>query len=202
MTRERRQNKKLTPDDVKKILNHKQLTALHQCQYFGWKLRFIRRPLFQDPVPVLYNAKFDKIGILDPDGHINMEPELKVRSNKTQFGQINQPSRARESRDAASRKERRSQKVPSPNNLDELLNQHQMSVLRHIETFGWKLQFVRKSSLREPMAVILSPEGDMFATLERDGRINMAPDLVLRKEAPVERSESTPAEPVAEIKRT
>jgi hypothetical protein len=82
MTEDRRKNKKLTQDDVKKILNSEQLNALIESQHFGWRLRFIRRPLFQYPVPFLGNIINDKVGIIDPDGHINFDVKLEVRSSK------------------------------------------------------------------------------------------------------------------------
>ena len=82
MTEDRRENKKLTKDDVKKILNRKQLNALIESQHFGWRLKFIRSPLFQYPVPVLYNAEIDKVGILDPDGHMKFDVKLELRSSE------------------------------------------------------------------------------------------------------------------------
>ena len=87
MIKDRRKNKKLAKDDVKKILNHKQLNALIESQHFGWRLRFIRSPLFQIPVPFLYNAETDKVGILGPDGHINIDVKLEVRSSEHSTGQ-------------------------------------------------------------------------------------------------------------------
>jgi hypothetical protein len=201
MTRDRRKNNKLNQDDVKKILNRKQLTALIECQYFGWKLKFIRSPLFQDPVPVLYNAKIDQIGILDPDGHINIELKLEVRSSNTGPDHIKQSPRVPKSPETIILTERRKHKVPVSDNLHELLNQHQMRALREIETFGWRLHFVRRSLFQDPLAVIIGPEGDRFATLEHDGRINMTPDSDLRKEAPIEKTVSASSEPASEIKR-
>jgi hypothetical protein len=65
-----------------------------------------------------------------------------------------------------------------------------MRALHRIKTFGWQLHFVRRSLFQAPIAVIISPEGDRFATLEHDGRIDMTPDTDLRKEAPVERTAS------------
>lgn len=201
MTRDRRKNNKLNQDDVKKILNRKQLTALIECQYFGWKLKFIRSPLFQEPVPVLYNAKIDRIGILDPDGHINIDLKLEIRSSKTDFDHINQSPQVAKSTEAMILTERRKHKAPVADDLYELLNQHQMRALRQIETFGWRLHFVRRSLFQEPVAVLIGPEGDRFATLEHDGRINMTPDSDLRKEAPIEKKVSTSSAPTSEIKR-
>ena len=191
MTRDRRKNMELTQGEVKKILNPKQLTALIECQYFGWKLKFVRRPLFQAPVPVLYNASIDQIGILDPDGHINFEMNLEVRSAKSEADPIERPLQAPKAPDSAFPNERRKLKAtPVSENLEELLNQHQMRALHQIKTFGWQLHFVRRSLFQDPVAVIISPEGDRFATLEHDGRINMTPDTDLRKQARVEKTAS------------
>jgi hypothetical protein len=201
MTRDRRKNTQPTQDDAGKILNSKQLAALVKCQYFGWKLKFIRSPLFQDPIPVLYNARIDQIGILDPDGYINIDVKLEVRSSKSESDQIKQPPKVPKSPEGASRKERRKHKVFIAENLEELLNQHQMRALRQIESFGWQLHFVRRSLFQNPVAVIISPEGDRFATLEHDGRIDMTPDTDLRKEAPVEKTVSAPSVTASEVKR-
>ena len=50
---------------------------------FSWLpeglVSFVRKPLFQEPVPVVFSAEGDKIGILEEDGRINMEPDIKVR---------------------------------------------------------------------------------------------------------------------------
>jgi len=86
MIEDRRKNKKLTQDDVKKILNREQLNALIESQHFGWRLKFIRSPLFQYPVPVLYNTNVDKVGILDPDGHIKFDVKLELRSSEHAAG--------------------------------------------------------------------------------------------------------------------
>jgi hypothetical protein len=199
MTRDRREDKNLTQDEVKKILSRKQLAALLECQYFGWRVKFIRRPLFQKPVPVLYNAKFDLIGVLELDGHINLDIELEVRSHKPD--QTKQPPQVQKAVDAVSWKEKRKEMVPVPDNLGELLNQNQMRTLRQIKKFGWQLHFVRRPSFQEPIAVIINPEGDKFATLETDGRIKVTTDLTVRKEAPVEQAESAPFVPATKIKR-
>jgi len=200
MTRDRRENKKLNQGDLKKILNPKQLAALSECQCFGWKLKFIRYPLFQEPVPVFYNAKIGQIGVLDPDGHINMDMELEVRSSTPESSQIKQLPEVPKSAEATSRKERRKHTASVPDNPDELLNQHQMRALRQIETFGWRLHFVRRSLFQEPLAVLISPEGDRLATLEHDGRVNMTPDLDLRKEGPVAKTVSASSVPAPKIK--
>jgi hypothetical protein len=202
MTRDRRKNNEPNQENVGKILNRKQLNALRECQYFGWKLKFVRSPLFQDPVPVLYNDRIDKIGILDPDGNINMDLELQIRNSESRPEQIKQAQAGPKQEVAMGRNERRKHKVPLPSNLDELINPHQKRALRHIEKFGWQLHFVRKSLFQAPLIVIISAEGDRFATLEHDGRINMTSYTELRKETPVEKTASASSVPASEVKRT
>jgi hypothetical protein len=199
MEKDRRENKKLTKDDVKETLNRKQLAALHVCQHFGWRLKYIRSPLHQEPVPVLYNSSIDQIGILDPDGQINMDMELDVRTDNAKSAREKQPSQEQEAPEAVSWKEKRNDLVPVPDNVDDLLNEDQRHSLRQIEVFGWQLHFVRRPLFQEPVPVILSPEGDKYAILEPDGRINMTPDSVIRKEESAEPLVLTPSLPESKV---
>lgn len=79
MDQEKRKGDKPVPENAIDLLNQLQVLALRQMEGYGWQLQFIRRPLFQDPVPVVIDADGRKIGILEEDGRINMEPEIKVR---------------------------------------------------------------------------------------------------------------------------
>jgi hypothetical protein len=79
MDSEKRKGDKPVPDRLEDVLNEMQMLALHQIEGFGWQLRFIRKPLFQEPVPVVFSAGGDKIGVLEEDGRINMTPDIKVR---------------------------------------------------------------------------------------------------------------------------
>ena len=79
MDRDKRKRDKPVPDRLEEVLNEMQMLALRQIEGFGWQLRFIRKPLFQEPVPVVFSAEGDKIGILEEDGRINMEPDIKLR---------------------------------------------------------------------------------------------------------------------------
>ena len=76
---EKRQGKTAIPDDLHKVLNPAQLRALHQIENFGWQLEFIRQPLFQEPVAVVVSGNGEQIGILEADGRIDMQAELKLR---------------------------------------------------------------------------------------------------------------------------
>ena len=79
--RDRRCGDAPIPDNLKDILNKAQWQALPGIEYSesGWKLQFLRRPLFQEPVPVLHNSNDGRIGILGTDGSIKIQPVIKVR---------------------------------------------------------------------------------------------------------------------------
>ena len=57
-----------------------QLAALPTLELFQWKLRFVRRPLFCDPIPVLVAADGVRFVVLEPDGSLNENPGFRIRS--------------------------------------------------------------------------------------------------------------------------
>lgn len=79
MDKEKRTGIKPIPDDLKEVLNEVQWRALPGIVYSGWELRFFRRALFQEPVLVVHNTKDDRLGVLEKDGSINVQPEIKIR---------------------------------------------------------------------------------------------------------------------------
>lgn len=183
MDKEQRNRQQPIPDNLRQILNSKQRAALEMIQSLGWRLKFVRRPMFMEAQPVVYNAKFDQIGILDADGNIDLELELSIRTSEPE--QQPQPLNPRPA------EEKRKGMVPVPGNLDALLNQNQLRALRQIETFGWQLHFVRRPLFQEPVAGIISPEGDKVATLEKDGRINLLPDSAIRSDDKAAQAQQT-----------
>jgi hypothetical protein len=79
MDEEKRKGEPPIPDHLEEVLNEHQLLALHRIEGFGWELRFVRRPLFQAAIPVVYNNEGTSIGVLEEDGRINMEPDIQIR---------------------------------------------------------------------------------------------------------------------------
>ena len=69
---------------------------------------------------------------------------------------------------------------PVPENLDQILNERQKHTLRHWEGFGWRLEFVRRPIFQEIVSVVCNGDGNKIGILEKDGNINMEPDIVLR----------------------
>ena len=60
-------------------LTHEQLNALHTLEHFGWTLRFVRRPLFLAPIPVVFLRDGQRYAVLEPDGTVNENPGFKIR---------------------------------------------------------------------------------------------------------------------------
>lgn len=56
-----------------------QLATLRTMETFKWELRFVRRPLFLDPVPVLFSRDGQRIAVLEADGSINENPGFRIR---------------------------------------------------------------------------------------------------------------------------
>ena len=81
MDNERRRGEKPIPNAMKKALNEAQLIALPALERFGWELRFVRRPLFQDAVPVVFNADGTTVGVLEDDGRLNLDVDLQIRGD-------------------------------------------------------------------------------------------------------------------------
>ena len=69
------------PDEValRKGLTRAQLDALGTLEHFGWTLRFVRRPMFRDPVPVLVHRDGKRFVVLETDGTLNEVPDIRIR---------------------------------------------------------------------------------------------------------------------------
>ena len=79
MTEERRKNREPAPGELEKRLNELQLAAYHRMEQFGWEIQFIRQPLFQDPVAVVTTGDGEQVGVLELDGTVNLNPDIRIR---------------------------------------------------------------------------------------------------------------------------
>lgn len=77
--RERRQYKVVPGAALRAQLNEDQLLTLRDLERFGWELKFIRRPPFQEPVPVVFDADRKSFSILKRDGTLEDNPDIKIR---------------------------------------------------------------------------------------------------------------------------
>ena len=77
--KDKRKGDKPILDKVLNYLNEDQLAKLSTIEKFGWELKYIRRPLFQDPVAVALNPNGNSIGTLESDGSLNLDPCIETR---------------------------------------------------------------------------------------------------------------------------
>lgn len=78
--RERRQDTKPTNASLRALLNEEQLMTLCELERYGWELKFVRRRLFQEPVPVAIDGDRKSLSILKPDGTLEDNPDIRLRS--------------------------------------------------------------------------------------------------------------------------
>lgn len=78
--------------------------------------------------------------------------------------------------------DRRKNKEHVSENLKEQLNPHQRRALDNIESTGWQLFCVRNPPFQNPVVVVVNSDGDLFATMEYDGELNLTHHLALRKD--------------------
>lgn len=64
---------------LKRELNDDQRLTLAELEGFGWELKFVRRPLFQDSVPVVLDSQRRTFAVIEPDGTLNEYPALNIR---------------------------------------------------------------------------------------------------------------------------
>jgi hypothetical protein len=67
------------PAAMARYVNDLQLSALHSLESFGWRLAFIRRPLFLQAIVVVASPDGRKVAVLEDDGSINMDSAVPVR---------------------------------------------------------------------------------------------------------------------------
>lgn len=84
MDGEKRKGDTPIPDNLEEVLNEPQRRALPGIVQSGWELRFLRRPLFQEPVLLLRNPNNNRTGVLDRDGRIKIRADIKVRYQENQ----------------------------------------------------------------------------------------------------------------------
>ncbi|MEN1925781.1 hypothetical protein [Luteimonas qiangzhengi] len=77
--RERRRSGDLDPHALREGLTAAQAKALQTLEQFGWTLKFVRRPMFMDPVPVAFDRNGEKWVVIEADGSLNENPGFKLR---------------------------------------------------------------------------------------------------------------------------
>jgi hypothetical protein len=72
--------------------------------------------------------------------------------------------------------------LPVPKNFTDYLTPKQEVALFGLNKLGWRLNFIRRPHHQEPTIVLKSRHDDhVVSVLDRDGHINTAPALALRR---------------------
>jgi hypothetical protein len=68
------------------------LKRLHKIEKFGWRLKFVRQPVFRKSVPVIVSPRGDKFATLELDGRIKVLPRSEVHkedfAEQAEVGQL------------------------------------------------------------------------------------------------------------------
>jgi len=80
-TPERRRSALASPsyDQLRECLTPAQRTTLEALEIFRWHLAFVRRPLFQPPIPVLFDRDGTRHVVIREDGTLDEHPTLRLR---------------------------------------------------------------------------------------------------------------------------
>ena len=77
--RERRTGQVAIPNDMLSELNELQHQTLARLEGFGWSVGFVRRPLFQDRVVMLFDPTGRQHAVLNEDGSIDNSDDTSIR---------------------------------------------------------------------------------------------------------------------------
>lgn len=76
---ERRIGVDAIPEDIKTRLTQLQRYALANLEGFGWSIRFVRRPLFQEQVVLLVDPSGEQYAVLTEDGTVDRNIDFAIR---------------------------------------------------------------------------------------------------------------------------
>ena len=80
MAEDRRSTGNPVPCSFHQVLNEAQRFSLRRLEAFGWILRFIRQPPFQENLVVLVHPDSGDLMAMDEDGNPAAIPELRLRA--------------------------------------------------------------------------------------------------------------------------
>ena len=79
LAKERRNGTLPIPADIKARLNDMQRGSLARLEGFGWSIKFVRRPLFQEQVVVLVCPAGQFHAVLREDGTFDRDIDFLIR---------------------------------------------------------------------------------------------------------------------------
>lgn len=67
------------PINLEYFLSDGQLNTVHSLEADGWRLLFVRRPLFEPPTVVIEDSNSGQLAAVETDGSLNLEPPTLLR---------------------------------------------------------------------------------------------------------------------------
>ena len=77
--KERRKSAERISNALKRELNEAQMATLNSLEPFAWELKFVRRPMFQQSIAIVFDADRKTFAVLEPDGTLNENPGFDIR---------------------------------------------------------------------------------------------------------------------------
>ena len=76
---ERRKDEHKSTRELRDELNEAQRDTLAELERYGWQLKFVRQPIFQPSVPVVFDGDRKSYAVLEADGTLNEHPPFDIR---------------------------------------------------------------------------------------------------------------------------
>ena len=67
------------PENLSEYLNDAQLRTINKMEGFGWKLFFIRRPLFQEVITIMQSPDGSDTALIEIDGNFIQSHDVYIR---------------------------------------------------------------------------------------------------------------------------
>ncbi|MEA1889523.1 MAG: hypothetical protein U9N50_07070 [Pseudomonadota bacterium] len=80
--KEKRKGVKPIPDDPLGYLNEAQLFTYRRMTASGWHIKFIRRPMYQNPVCVMTDSDETALALIEQNGFLNRHPDIPLRRDE------------------------------------------------------------------------------------------------------------------------
>lgn len=68
------------PNNLSEYLNKLQMATINKMEEFGWKLFFVRRPLFQEITAIMHFPSSGETALIEQDGAFNKAHDVYVRA--------------------------------------------------------------------------------------------------------------------------
>ena len=79
MSDDRRSDAPLDTAALRDTLLPAQQEAVSTLEQLGWELRFVRRPMFHAPVPVVFEKRGQRWLVVTDDGRLDEDPGFEIR---------------------------------------------------------------------------------------------------------------------------